>query len=186
MSKGGTKFYDVHSFMGTIGVTEFSFAELIAVNGLGVIIMFILMGLLAAFFPLLMLIFYILFLLIGNWYENDLDRSRTNLAAVIGYIYFMVDYHYGFIGWKFVHSFFGKEGVDELCYLNTTLFVVNLFLVFYGTKIFGDMKYGIVRVGVFIAMLFFTNKVVYPISETIIPKIVSQYVEPIEPTNNED
>ena len=63
MSKGGTKFYDVHSFMGTIGVTEFSFAELIAVNGLGVIVMFILMGLLAAFFPLLLLIFYILFLL---------------------------------------------------------------------------------------------------------------------------
>lgn len=176
----GLRFYQIFNFGGLIGVNEFSFGELIAVNGITLVVMFVLVGLLAAFFPFLMLFFYFIFLLFGNWEQNLIDRARTNLAAIIGYIYFMFDYHYGFIGWSFVYSLFGKEGVDNLCHINTTLFVINLILLFYGTRLFGNIQYGLLRIAVFIGVLYFGNKMIRPISERVIPNLVTQHVAPPE------
>lgn len=178
MSKDGLRFYQIFNFGGTVGVNEFSLGELLAVNGATMVFMIIIIGLLAAFFPFLMLFFYFIFLLFGNFEQNLIDRAQTNLAAIIGYIYFMIDYHYGFIGWSFVYHMFGKDGVDTLCHINTTLFVVNLILLFYGVRLFGNIQYALIRVAVFAGMLYFGNKIIYPISETIIPKIVSQHVPP--------
>jgi hypothetical protein len=180
MGNNGLRFYQIFKFGGTIGVNEFTFGELIAVNGFSMIIILILVGLLAAFFPFLMLLFYVIFLLMGNWEQNLIDRARTNLLAIIGYVYFMFDYHYGFIGWSFVYELFGKDAVDKLCHINTTLFVINLILLFYGTRLFGNMQYGLLRVAVFIGMLYFGNKMITPISERVIPKIVTQHVAPPE------
>ncbi len=181
MSKSGIKFYDIFNFGGTIAVMEFSLGELLAVNAFSYFVTFLIMALLAAFFPFLMLLFYIIFLLLGNWEKNLIERAQTNLLGAVGYIYFMIDYHYGFIGWSFVYHIFGKEALDKLCFLNTTLFVLNIILLFFGARIFGNMPYGLLRASVFIGMFYYGNKIISPISEKVIPSIISQHIPPPQP-----
>lgn len=174
----GLRFYQVFNFGGMIGVNEFTFGELVAVNGISMVVMIVLVGLLAALFPFLMLAFYLIFLLMGNWEQNLIDRARCNLGGIIGYIYFMFDYHFGFIGWSFMHTFIGTDGMNTLCYVNTSLFVINLVMLFFGNRLFADIQYGLVRVLFFIGALYFGHKIIRPISEAVIPSLVSQHVPP--------
>lgn len=118
MSNKGTRFYDIYDFRGTLAVTEFSFGELLAVNAFSMIVVFVIIALLAAFFPFLMLFFYIIFLLFGNYEQNLKDRAYTTLFGAIGFLYFLVDYHFGWLGWYFVYHFFGAEAVDKLLFIN--------------------------------------------------------------------
>mgnify|MGYP007032569619 CR=1 FL=1 len=178
MSNKGTRFFDVFNFMGTTAVTEFSLGELLAVNAFSTIVMFVIIALLAAFFPFLMLFFYIIFLLIPNYKENFIDRVRLNALGAIGYLYFLVDFHYGWLGWSFVHQIFGLEAANKIFFVNTSIFVINVFLIFFGTRFFGDIHNAIFRVVIFSGMLYYGHKMLLPMSKILLPNIVKQYVAP--------
>lgn len=187
MENNGLKFYQIFNFGGAIGVNSLSFGELIAANFLSFIVIIILFGLLAALFPIIMLLVYGLLIIAGNWEQMQLDRIRANILSMVGYVYFMIDYHYGFIGWGVFNSFGGSKFVDEVCYLNTAIFIFNVFLFFIGNNIINKMNLGIARLGIFIAFLFFGYKILVPVGSVLAPLITKQYVpKPTEEKINND
>lgn len=187
MENNGLRFYQIFNFGGTIGVNGLSFGELIAANFISFIVMVILLGLLAALFPIIMLLVYGLLIIAGNWEQMQLDRLIVNAVSMVGYVYFMIDYHYGFIGWRVLNTFAGSEFADKFCYLNTGLFLFNIFLFFLGNKILNQINLGLGRLGVFVGFLFFGYKILVPVGSVLAPVITKQYVpEPvIEKTNND-
>jgi len=181
MENNGLKFYQIFNFGGAIGVNGLSFSELIAVNLGTFIVMIALLGLLASLFPIIMLLAYGLLIISGNWEEMQLDRMRANILSMIGYIYFMIDYHYGFIGWRVFNTFSGPEFVDNFCYLNTALFLFNIFLFFLGNNLLNQINLGIARLGAFIGLLFIGYKVLVPVGSALAPVITKQHIpEPVK------
>jgi hypothetical protein len=175
MGNDGVKFYQVFGFGGTIGVTSLTFSELLMVNGGTLIVMILLLGVLASIFPILMLLMYTILILSGNWEQNQINRVRVNIFAIIGYIYFMIDYHFGFIGWGFFYIMFGPEFIDKLCYVNTGLLLLNILLMFFGNRLFNQIENGFVRLLVFIFILFLSSKILVPIGKSLSPSITTQY-----------
>lgn len=186
MENNGLKFYQIFNFGGTIGVNSLSFSELITINFGTLIVMIILLGLLASLFPIIMLIAYGLLVLVGNWEQMQLDRIRANILSMVGYIYFMIDYHYGFIGWSVFNSFGGSKFVAEICYLNTALFIFNVFLFFIGNNIINKMNLGIARLGIFVAFLFFGYKILVPVGSVLAPLITKQHVPKVVKKNTDN
>lgn len=176
MGNDGIKFYQVFGFGGTIAVNGLSFSELIMVNFGTLIVMVLLLGVLASIFPIIMLLAYAILVMAGNWEQMQLDRVRVNIFAIIGYIYFMIDYHFGFVGWMFFYTTFGPGFVDKLCYINTALFLLNVLLMFFGNRVFNQIEYGLVRLVAFAIILFLSSKVLLPIGKAISPSITTQYV----------
>jgi hypothetical protein len=170
------KFYQVFGFAGTIAVNELTFSEIIMVNGGSLIFTILLLGVLASILPILMLLPYAIVVMAGNWEQMQLDRVRVNIFAIAGYIYFMFDYHFGFVGWIFFHTMFGAEFVDKLCYINTALFILNILLMFFGNRIFNQIDNGLVRLAAFGVILFLSSKVLLPIGKALSPVITTQYV----------
>ena len=186
MENNGMKFYQVFGFGGTIAVNGLTFSELIMVNFGTLIVMILLLGVLASIFPILMLFAYAMVVMAGNWEQMQLDRVRVNIFALVGYVYFMFDYHFGFVGWIFFHTMFGAEFVDKLCYINTALFLLNILLMFFGNRIFNQIDNGLVRLAAFGVILFLSSKVLLPIGKAISPAITTQYVPKPGEVINED
>jgi len=186
MENNGMKFYQIFGFGGTIAVNGLTFSELIMVNFGTLIVMILLLGVLAYIFPILMLFAYAMMVMGGNWEQMQLDRVRVNIFALVGYVYFMFDYHFGFVGWVFFHTMFGAEFVDKLCYVNTALFLLNILLIFFGNRIFNQIDNGLVRLAAFGVILFLSSKVLLPIGKALSPAITTQYVpKPSEDINEE-
>jgi hypothetical protein len=176
MENDGIKFYQVFGFGGTIGVNKLTFSDLIMVKGGTLIVMILLLGVLASIFPIIMLFVYAFLLLFGNWEQMQLDRVRVNIFAIAGYVYFMIDYHFGFVGWLFFYKMFGAEFVDKLCYINTALVILNILLMFFGNRLFNEIQHGIVRLAAFAFILFLSNKILIPIGKSLSPAITTQYI----------
>jgi hypothetical protein len=189
------KFYDIFRFGGTIGVNELTFGDVIMGKLLAIVIMIGILGSLAFLFPIFMLIVYLLLLVGDNWEGTQLDRVRVSILGLIGGIYFMFDYHFGLIGWAIFNTIFGSELVDKLCYINTTILILNIFFLSYGNKLLNNLDSSLERLIIFGAILFFSYKVLIPISSGVIPYIITQNIKEVvqesgenieESSNNKD
>jgi hypothetical protein len=175
MGNDGLRFYQIFSFGGTIGVNSLSFGEVILSNIIGIALLFLIIGLIATFLPFIILAIYFLYVLIGNSPAIDLTRIRLNIFGIISYIYFLVDYHFGFIGCTVINHYLGKDVLDKLCYVNTGLAIINLILIFFANKIYNDIQSGFMRLLVLSVFLYFVLKLFTGISSEIMPNIVSQF-----------
>lgn len=185
MEDNKINFYQIFKFGGTIGVNKMDLSDVLFANFMTLIVMILLIGTLATLVPFFILILYTLSVILGSWDEMDEQRIMMNLISIIGYVYFMIDYHFGFLGWRFFHTFLGTELVDKFCYINTGLFLFNVLLLFYGNKIFKSVGLPIGRLLVFIVMLFIGYKVLVPIGGVLAPLITKQYVPKPSETNVE-
>lgn len=88
----------------------------------------------------------------------------------------MVDYHFGFFGWRIFHSLFGGEFVDKLCYINTGIFILNILLMFFGNKIFEKSGGFLIRLVAYCIILFLSNKVLVPIGKSLVSSMISQHI----------
>lgn len=186
MENNGLRFYQIFSFGGAIGVNSLSFGELIAANFIGFAFLLLIIGLIATFLPFILLGIYFLYALGGNSQQVNSTRVGLNIFAIISYIYFLIDYHFGFIGCSFINHFFGKDTLNNLCYMNTALMLINVILLFFGNKVLNESPSWFVRIlalGIFVYAAF---KVLTPISGSIIPNLVSRFdFEAYEKLNEE-
>lgn len=175
MENNGLRFYQIFSFGGAIGVNSLSFGELIAANFIGFAFVLLIIGLIATFLPFILLGIYFLYVLLGNSPELNLTRVRLNVFGIISYIYFLVDYHFGFIGCSFINHFFGKDVLNNLCYMNTALVLINVILLFFANSVLNESPNWLVRILAFIIFLYAAFKVLTPICGTIMPNVVSRF-----------
>ncbi len=184
MDNNNLKFYQIFKFGGFIGVSSLSLGEVLAANFLGFAFLIILIALLGTFLPFLLIGFYGLFLLFPNSEGNDLDKSRAAFVSILSYIYFLFDYSYGFLGTTVVLHFSSPEWLDNLCYIQSALFFINVILLCFGNKMFSDIPFGVLRLAIFSILIYYgVNKLSKPFSG-IMPNIVTQYKPPVNKNKN--
>jgi hypothetical protein len=189
MARNDVQFFQFFNFGGFFGVIRHTLADAVMINIFTLITMIVLIGALAAILPLFFMLFYGLLLLLDppQWEGKSAERNLLSVFTIVACAYFIVDYHYGWLAWMVVTTFFGPTFTDWLCYVHATILIINVFLIIFGHTVFVNSGNGLLRVLVFSAICWFGNKVVKPISAGIIDNTVSQYVpEPGEyPTMDE-
>jgi CBS domain containing-hemolysin-like protein len=136
----------------------------------------VIVALVATFLPFILLFIYFIYVWVDYNNPNvDLTRIRLNIFGIISYIYFLVDYHFGFIGSDFVYTFFGKDNLDYLCFVNTALMLINVAFIFYGNRIFNSIDHGFVRIVYFLVIIYLLFKMFTIISSEIMPNIITQF-----------
>ena len=185
MSENNIRFYQIFRFGNTIGVNEMNLGDIIIANFMTLAVMVILMGLFVTLIPFFLLFIYAFTVMLGSWDNINQERIAINLFSIIACIYFLFDYHYGFIGWRVIHTFTSTASVDKFCHMIFALLILNLILIFFGNKIIAELTTPLARLIAFGGICFFTYKVLYPISSLIVPSITTQYYEKEKPNQDE-
>lgn len=180
MENNGLRFYQIFSFGGTIGVNSLSFGEVIGANIVGLGVFMILLSIIGVILPFIFLGLYALFLLLPNGDVNKMDKLRCNILGILAYIYFLFDYSHGFLGTTIISHYLGSEFLDNFCYLQTALMIINVLLIFYGDKVFYQIPYGFLRFVAFGFVLYILTNIFTAMSSSVMPNLVTQYKPPVK------
>lgn len=175
------KFYKIwKTRSGLIGVNKMSLEDLIGVNILVFIIYFILLMLAVQLVPMLLLAFYIVLL-----WNNRLDeengvfdtqqRLLVNILTIISVVYFLVDFHFGWVSFKIFSVAVSKETFDSFAAFNLSIGLVSAFLFFMGHEIYKHAKTPYIRLGMYVFIVFFGIKLTKPMSSVVINTVITQY-----------
>lgn len=164
---------------GVIGVNRMSLADLIGANIMVVVVYFALMMLVVQILPVLLLSFYVILLL-----NNRLDSESTafdtkqrlaiNVLTVISVIYFLLDFHFGWVSFKIFSTVVTKDKFDAFATLNLSIGLVSIFLFFLGHEFFKVAKTQFVRLLMFGLIVFLGIKLTKPFSRSIITNTITQ------------
>lgn len=165
---------------GVIGVNRMSLGELIGANIMVLVVYFILLALLVQLLPIIMFGFYIILLLNNRLHSpiSDFDtrqRLMVNVLTVISVIYFLLDFHFGWISFHIFSGVISKETFDSFAIFNLSIGLVSVILFFLGHDLYKSASSTLGRFGIFILLVFFGFKFCNPISRYFVTNVVSQY-----------
>lgn len=175
--KDRLNFYQVFKFGGFIGVTRSSLSDVVMVNIFTLITMIAISGIFATLLPILLSFLYILMLLGDS--DSDAaqnDKFYTSLFTIIATIYFLLDYHFGWLSWIVLTSMVESEIYQYIAAINLTLGLLHLVLLFYYKVIFPLYKNSL-NVLKYILLIVFLLFNITPKMNTIVGRLISQYVD---------
>lgn len=166
------------SWGGTYGVNRLSLSEMGTAYIGSILIYVVLLGLLAGLLPTILLGFYILWLIFENPNEFGLasteQRMMVNILTVISVIYYMIDFHFGWIAFNTFGVFTFKETLDNMAIYNLTIGFVSVLLLFVGHDVYKVSQIRIGRIIMLLALIWFSYKFIRPISSGIVHNVVTQ------------
>lgn len=165
---------------GIIGVNKMTLVDLIGVNFLVLIFYFFLLMLAVQIVPILLLLFYVVLLLnnrlsVENGAFDTQQRLLINILTIISVVYFLVDFHFGWVSFKIFSGVVSKETFDSFAAFNLSIGLVSVFLFFIGHEIYKSAKTPYIRLGMYIVIVFFGIKFTKPISRGVINSVITQY-----------
>ena len=165
---------------GVIGVNRMSLGDLIGANIMVLVIYFLLLMLVVQLLPILLISFYVILLLnnrldVESGAYDTQQRLVINILTVISVIYFLIDFHFGWLSFKIFSVAVSKETFDSFATLNLSIGLVSVFLFFLGHEIFKTATSLLIRLGMFVLIVYFGIKFTKPISRGIINNTITQY-----------
>jgi len=173
------QFYNIWKTKGGfVGVNQVSLTGLVNIQFQILIMYVIIIAVLGIFIPTLFFGFYIIFMLFTN---NELiwlkDKKLANILAIISSIYFLIDYHYGFMSFSIVGSIIQADTYEKIAVFNLTIGLMSL-ASFFSNEIINDLaRNRLLRLMTFIAFIYFSYKVTHRISSFILKHIITQCVD---------
>lgn len=174
------EFYKIwRGWGGTIGVHKMSLGDLAMNYVLVVVLYLVLLAVMVAILPTILIGIYLLWLINtdmegGNDTPNIQQRQVLMLMSIIGVVYFMIDFHFGFIAFKIIGSAMAKETMDGLAVYNLALGIVSTILYFFGHRIYCLSPLRIARIGLILATVWFGYKFSKAISTPIVRSVITQ------------
>lgn len=162
------KTYDKNRSFLTI---EWTLSELFKARILGVIIAMIVFGIFTTIIPTIWLFFY--FTSIKN------QRKEHNLIGMLAGVYFLLDYHFGWMCWIILNDLIGAKYYNILCYYNTALMITHFVLLLFDSVIWDLLKVNDnkSRARVFFIFVFFLVVVSYIFSELTVKNFITKHKE---------
>jgi hypothetical protein len=174
-------FYEVwRTSSGLIGVNRMTLGDLILVKIKVFILYVILLALLVQVLPILLLGFYVILLLNNriSLEDGEFDvkqRLMTNVLTVIAVIYYLLDFHFGWISFSIFSSTISKESFDSFAIFNMSIGIANILLFFIGNDIFKTAPSMVIRLGIFVLLMYAGIKFGKPVSKYFITNVITQY-----------
>ena len=153
--KEGMNIFHVFKYKDYIVVNNYTLKDIISIKIMSLIAMIGISVLLAAFLPVILSLFY-LFLVLTD-FNNEAsrqDRFYTSLIVLISAIYFLLDYHFGWFIWYFLH-----EAIEPTTF--QYIATINLFLGFYHLVLLFLFKEGLPSHSGFVNMLWYLGLIAY-------------------------
>ena len=166
------------SWGGTYGVNRLTLGDM-AMAYVGSIVIYIaLLGLGVGVIPTVLLGFYLLWLIADDpaiyGCETTEQRMVINILTIIGVIYYMVDFHFGWLMFNIFGSITFKETLDNMAIYNLTIGFVSVLLLFVGHDIYRAASVRIARVAIMLSLVFFSYTFIRPISSGIVHNLITQ------------
>lgn len=165
---------------GVIGVNRMSLGDLIGANIMVLVIYFLLLMLVVQFLPILLISFYVILLLNDRLdaesgaYDTQ-QRLMINILTIFSVIYFLIDFHFGWLSFSTFSVVVSKETFDSFATLNLSIGLVSTFLFFLGHEFYKHATSPLIRLGMFVLIVYFGIKFTRPISSGIINNVITQY-----------
>jgi len=171
------EFFQIFRFGGTIAVNRLSVRDMVAVGFMTLILYLILLALISLILPTLLLGLYIIWMFTNDGYGGDYNikqRLTLNIMTVMAVVYYMLDFHFGWISYHILGDAIGKEGLDAVASFNLTIGVLSIILFFVGHELYRLGENHLLRVIIFSAIIFFGFKMVRPIARSVVSNAITQ------------
>lgn len=175
---------------GVIGVNRMSLGDLIGANIMVLVVYFFLLMLVVQLLPILLISFYVV-LLLNNRLDDESgaydtqQRLMVNILTIISVIYFLIDFHFGWLSFNIFSVAVSKETFDSFATLNLSIGLVSTFLFFLGHEFYKHATTPLIRLAMFLLIVYFGIKFTRPISSGIINNVITQYND-VETQKNRD
>ena len=171
------EFYKIwRGYGGTIGVNKLSLFDMVKVQGITVLVFVILIALISVALPTIIFGCYVLWMMMMNGYEGSTkERLTLNIITVLSVIYYLIDFHFGFVSFHILGGVISKETLNDVAIFNVSVGIVSIACFFIGHEMFkGFVNNHFIRVLLFGVMIFFAFKIVKPVSTYIVTNVVTQ------------
>ena len=174
------EFYKIwRGWGGTIGINKLSLGDLVMNNILVVLVYIVLLALFVSILPTVLIGFYLFWIISsdmedGNITPNIEQRRVLMIMSIISVIYFMIDFHFGWIAFSILGSATSKESMDGIAIYNLSLGFISLILLFFGHIIYSHNKVRLFRILAILVVTWFSFRFTKPISESIIQNNITQ------------
>ena len=144
---------------GMIGVNKLSLGDLLfGVPIVMLIVATIFIALLAPILPSILFLIYFIWMVTSD-HTNQLEikqRLFINVLTIITVIYYLVDFHYGWVSFSILGTVVGVEGMNGLARWNLSVGVINLLFFLLGHEIFYNIKkFKVLLFMLFISLMMF-------------------------------
>jgi len=164
---------------GMIGVNKMTLGELIGVNFMIFGFYLILLALAVQLLPVILLFTYFLLLLDDSFTgqpENATEqRLWLNILTIISVIYFLIDFHHGWMSFNIFSNVVSKETFDSFAIFNITIGLINILLFFFGHEVYKQATSKFIRLLMFGVFILFGFKFIKPISRYVVSDVITQY-----------
>lgn len=157
---------------------EWTIWDLLQAKLLAIIITIMVFGILTSLIPLVWLFFY--------FTPVTAHRKEYNIIGFLAGVYFLVDYHFGWMCWIILNELFGRY-YDYLCYFNTGLLLTHLFLFVFESTMWNRLiKHNSEEITrrIFVICVFLMVFVGYFIGGSMVKSFVTKYKEPVKNVGN--
>lgn len=174
------EFYKLFNFRGTIGVNKLTLGDMVGVEIVMLLIYVFLGALFGLIAPTILFGFYVLWMISGNGGTgNDGNavpqRLYINVFTVVSTLYFLLDFHFGWLTFRVLGQVMSKETYDAVASFNVTLSLLSIVTFFIGHEVYRLGEVWIVRVILFCIALYFGFKFFSPIGDYIVTNLVTQF-----------
>lgn len=164
---------------GTVGVNKMSLVDMAQVELLIIVMYVVLLGLFVTALPTILFVFYIAWMVTSNGGEGNDGRASEqrliiNILTVISSIFFLLDFHFGWVSYHLLGSVLSKESHDAFAIYNTSIGIISIIFFFVGHELYWLGKVWVVRILIFLTFTFFMFKFSKPISTYIVKNVITQ------------
>jgi ABC-type transport system involved in multi-copper enzyme maturation permease subunit len=105
-----------------------TFGEWLGAKFIGIILAIIAISLFTIIIPTLWLIIY--------FFSIEEQRKWIKITAIASAIFFLLDYHFGWLSWRFLTPIIGPSGLDWLAAYNIGILFVFIILLFFDRDLY--------------------------------------------------
>lgn len=167
---------------GTIGVNKMSLNDMIRAEITIVLLYVILLALFVTVLPTLLFGFYMLWMISsdsGEGYDGRASEQRlvVNILTVIASLYFLLDFHFGWIAFNIFGGICYAETYDSIAIYNTTIGLLSILYFFVGHELYRLGESRLIRIAIFLVITYIAFNFCKKISTVIVNNVVTQCVD---------
>lgn len=171
------EFYQVFKFAGTIAVNRLSVRDMVYVQFITLIVFIILAAIVSLILPTLLLIIYCLWMFNNDGAGGEFNikqRLFLNVLTVVAVIYYVLDFHYGWVSFQILGTVISVETMDKIAAYNLSLGLISLLLFLFGHELYRIGEIKLIRVILLISFVFFGFKFSSIVSSRLVASVITQ------------
>ncbi len=168
-----SKFFEsIPDGKGGFTTIEWSLKDYFTVKIMSILVVMAATVIFTSFIPAIWLLLYFI--------SDEKERKVENIVAILAGIYYLIDYHNGWITFLFLRIILSDGAINAFTYLNTALIITHALLFFFSRRIYfadntlDDKE----RMGKFVGAVVVFLVIGYMFAHAIIPHILPPVIIP--------